>query len=115
MRFKMNKPNRISYKQWIDGREVGLYFNRTSDAFNANEPYIDQLESLLKEACEVIEFYGNGKSWGWGDNSQGKNISFIRGDYNETIKDHYIGGKKERSFIEKNKDALSAKGEINEN
>jgi hypothetical protein len=72
-----------------------------------NQPYIEgmeqtitKLQTLLREACAVIEFYGDENNWG------SRGILFkdkITGGDMVSRADHAHGGKRAREFLQENK------------
>jgi len=106
-------PKRYTWKDW---REANEEYKLCYDSFKANEPYIDDLEALLKEACAVIEFYGDESNWdGLGS------CKFTKDDLEDYVSEEYhdeVGeteyiledqrcGKRARKFLQENKEAIS--------
>ena len=70
-----------------------------SKVYFSQQEKISELEKQVEEAERVIAFYGDENNWGWGIGQ--KDLIVIRDDSSETIKDHYIGGKRAREYLTK--------------
>jgi len=106
----MVKPRRHTWEEFK--KEYTLFygcncsFTDTKDAFHANEPYIDHLEALLKEAVSVIEFYGDTDNWLSEEfyYPMGKERHDIFTETDHCV-NQYCAGKRARTFLQENKEA----------
>jgi len=108
---------RYTWEEWLDKNGALTDWSLTDWSgvrfhFEANEPYTDHLETLLKEAVSVIEFYGDINKWVIDDyvydNCNSGNAIMVAYDHDdeEDLDRRYRGGKRARTFLQENKDAI---------